>query len=202
MEEPTIREEYFIREHNEIEYEKALQEWGKQPDDAEKAYEVIFTYAKLEKGGGVTNTSTIAPAFPLEVFDQLLDLQPVMLSTLPCSTVAVAIGWNGKLLKHLAYAREKPVVIFNEARGTDPHQYVVYYGGREFHTVGTIDGAVRIVYDHWTMDPPIEACDRVREGPAYGVQVIRKNLEKAYEAGIDHGDGIDRAWQWLGEVFE
>ncbi|KAJ3712917.1 hypothetical protein C8R42DRAFT_308398 [Lentinula raphanica] len=202
MEFPTTREAFFMREHNELLYEKALHEWGSQPNDAEKAFEVVFTYAKLEESGGVTNGSTQPPAFPLEVFDQLLDVSPILVSTLPRSIVASAIGWNGRLLKHLAYARKDPIVIFNEANGMAPQRYVVYYGGGQFYSARTIDDAVWIVYEHWAADPPIEACDRVREGPKYGVQIIRKNIEKAYADGRDHKEGIDKAWAWLGDVWE
>ncbi|KAJ3818154.1 hypothetical protein F5880DRAFT_1617623 [Lentinula raphanica] len=58
--------------------------------------------------------------------------------------VAAAIGWNGKLLKHLAYARRKAVVIFNEGQGTGPDRFVVFYGGQEFHTVGSLDDVVHL----------------------------------------------------------
>ncbi|KAJ3721794.1 hypothetical protein C8R42DRAFT_642251 [Lentinula raphanica] len=221
MEGPTPREAFYAREHDELMYERALREWEADPANAEKAFEVIMTYGKVESlptpAGG-----TAIPSFPIEVYDTLVDVDPEAISVLPRRTVAMAIGWNPAILKHLACGRpEGAVVIFNEADASDSPRFVIFYGGERqvtvyhvrrdhrFYTTGSLDEMIRMLYEHWEADPPVEECDRSVYGASHGVRIIRRNVTRVYMEGnqggpprFDISAAMERVWNWMGNDFD
>ncbi|KAJ4487447.1 hypothetical protein C8R41DRAFT_920978 [Lentinula lateritia] len=159
------------------------------------AYELIWAYAMVENRP-VPADAVPLDAFPLESYDQLVLLPLGTLSTLPRVPVATAIGWNPALLQKLALEREHLVVIFEEGDGETESRTVVYFGHAQFFSFSTMIAAVGFLLEFWHTEPLYHQCD----GDDFGTRWLRDHLILEYEGGFDHWNGIERGWNWLGNL--
>ncbi|KAJ3804610.1 hypothetical protein F5876DRAFT_82882 [Lentinula aff. lateritia] len=188
-------EQWHAREYHRCVYERALDRYEDRPDDANLVYELVWAFTEAEAypmpDGGIP-----LAAFPLDCYDLLVALPEGTLSTLPRTALAVAIGWTRGLLKKLALERARPVVMFEEGDRDSGSRMVVYFGGNRFFSFATLLEALAFLFENWQVEPSGDG----RDGDHFGVQVLRTNIRWEYEQGGGHGAGIQRGWDWLGNV--
>ncbi|KAJ3851388.1 hypothetical protein EV368DRAFT_65796 [Lentinula lateritia] len=192
----STRKEWYDYEYHRGIYTSALERFENQPHDPTVAYELVWAYAMV-KNRPIPAEAVPLAAFPLESYDRLVLLPLGTLSTLPRVTVATAIGWNPTLLQKLALERERSVVIFEEGDGETELRTVVYLGCAQFFSFSTMIAAVGFLFEFWHTEP----LHHQRDGDNFGTQWLRDHLILEYEGGwFDHWNGIERGWNWLGNV--
>ncbi|KAJ3897311.1 hypothetical protein F5879DRAFT_996249 [Lentinula edodes] len=121
-------EQWHTREYHRCVYERALDHCEEHPDDPNLAYELVWAFTEAEAHPMPEGGIPLA-AFPLDCYDLLVALPDGVLSSLPRTALAVAIGWNKTLLKKLALERARSVIMFEEGDRESGSRMVVYFGG-------------------------------------------------------------------------
>ncbi|KIK53377.1 hypothetical protein GYMLUDRAFT_49381, partial [Collybiopsis luxurians FD-317 M1] len=138
--------------------------------------------------------------FPPGVYDDLIFLAKAYFPKLPSWELAKAIDWNKSVMKNYAMARPEPVVIFEEKIDNRLIRVVIYFGRGYFASHPDMQSAVSFLNTYWEEEPPSELSDKIHYGANFGINIIRQNLDRAFNEGDTVQGGTERAWMWIGQT--